>query len=100
MAQTAGTITARGAIAREVGKPATIEEFTIDPPGPGEALVRLLASGVCHPDLSAKNGVFGSDFFPVLLGHEGSGVVEAAGEGVAKVKEGYHVNLAWRAPCD
>ncbi len=94
-----GTITARGAIAREVGQPASIEEFTIDPPGPGEALVRILASGVCHTDLSVKNGVFGSDFFPVLLGHEGAGVVEQVGEGVANVAPGDHVMLAWRAPC-
>jgi len=95
----AGAIRARGAIAREVGKPATIEEFTIDPPGPGEALVRLLTSGVCHTDLSAKNGVFGSDFFPLLLGHEGAGVVERVGAGVANVAPGDHVILAWRAPC-
>ena len=94
-----GSITARGAIAREPGKPATIEEFTIDPPGPGEALVRLLASGVCHTDLSAKNGVFGTDYFPFLLGHEGSGVVERVGEGVDNVQPGDHVILAWRAPC-
>jgi len=94
-----GTMTARGAIARTVGQPATIEEFLIEPPGPGEALVRLLASGVCHTDLSAKNGVFGDSFFPVLLGHEGSGVVERVGEGVENVAPGDHVILAWRAPC-
>ncbi|MBA3643357.1 MAG: Zn-dependent alcohol dehydrogenase [Chloroflexia bacterium] len=99
MAQREGTITARGAIAREPNKPATIEEFTIDPPGPGEALVRLLASGVCHTDLSAKNGVFGTDYFPFLLGHEGSGVVEQIGEAVTNVDVGDHVILAWRAPC-
>ena len=94
-----GAITARGAIAREPGQPAAIEEFTIQPPGPGEALVRLLASGVCHTDLSAKNGVFGIDHFPFLLGHEGSGVVERVGAGVTNVAPGDHVILAWRAPC-
>ena len=99
MTESAGTITARGAIAREPGRPATIEEFTIDPPGPGEALVRLLASGVCHTDLSAKNGVFGTDAFPFLLGHEGSGVVERVGAGVTNIAPGDHVILAWRAPC-
>src|SRR5918997_1429106 len=99
MAETAGAITARGAIAREVGKPATIEEFTIDPPGPGEALVRILASGVCHTDLSAKNGVFGTEGLPFLLGHEGAAVVEQVGEGVTNVAPGDHVILAWRAPC-
>ncbi len=99
MADAAGHITARGVIAREVGKPGQVEEFTIDPPGPGEALVRILASGVCHTDLSVQNGVFGGDFFPVLLGHEGAGIVERVGEGVTNVKEGDHVILAWRAPC-
>jgi S-(hydroxymethyl)mycothiol dehydrogenase len=94
-----GQTIARGAIARNPGEPASIEEFTIDAPGPGEALVRLLASGVCHTDLSAKNGVFGTEGFPFLLGHEGSGVVEQVGEGVVNVKPGDHVILAWRAPC-
>lgn len=92
-------ITARGVIAREPGKPGVVEEFTIDPPGPGEALVRILASGVCHTDLSAKNGIFGTEGFPFLLGHEGSGIVEQVGEGVSNVKPGDYVILAWRAPC-
>jgi S-(hydroxymethyl)mycothiol dehydrogenase len=99
MGEQAGTITARGAIAREPGQPAVIEEFTIDAPGPGEARVRILASGVCHTDLSAKNGVFGTEGFPFLLGHEGAAIVEEVGEGVTNVKPGDHVILAWRAPC-
>src|SRR3712207_8136986 len=93
MAETVGAITARGAIAREPGQPGQVEEFTIDPPGPGEALVRIIASGVCHTDLSAKNGVFGTDYFPFLLGHEGAGVVEDVGEGVTNVAPGDHVIL-------
>ncbi len=99
MADQPGTITARGAIAREPGKPASIEEFTIPAPGPGETRVKLLASGVCHTDLSAKNGVFGTEGFPFLLGHEGAAIVESVGEGVTNVKPGDHVILAWRAPC-
>jgi S-(hydroxymethyl)mycothiol dehydrogenase len=95
----AETITARGVIARTPNAPGEIEEFTIDAPEAGEALVRILASGVCHTDLSAKNGVFGTDYFPFLLGHEGSGIVERVGEGVTNVKEGDYVILAWRAPC-
>jgi S-(hydroxymethyl)mycothiol dehydrogenase len=95
----ADAIMARGVIAREPGKPGVIEEFVVPVPGPGEALVRILASGVCHTDLSAKNGVFGTDYFPFLLGHEGSGIVEQVGEGVSNVKEGDYVILAWRAPC-
>lgn len=99
MAERAEQTVARGAIAREVGAPAAIEEFTIDPPGRGEALVRLLASGVCHTDLSVRNGVFGTAGFPFLLGHEGSAVVEAVGEDVTNVQPGDHVMMAWRAPC-
>jgi S-(hydroxymethyl)mycothiol dehydrogenase len=99
MVERTGQIVARGAIAREPGRPATIEEFTIDEPGPGEALVRILASGVCHTDLSAKNGVFGTEGFPFLLGHEGSAVVERVGDGVDNIAPGDHVILAWRAPC-
>ena len=95
----AETTTARGVIARKPGEPGVIEEFTIDAPQAGEALVRILASGVCHTDLSAKNGVFGTSGFPFLLGHEGSGIVERVGEGVTNVKEGDYVILAWRAPC-
>src|SRR6476659_1380764 len=95
----AGSMVARGVVAREPGQPGVVEEFTIDAPGPGEALVRILASGVCHTDLSAKNGVFGTEYFPFLLGHEGAGVVEEVGEGVKNVKEGDYVILAWRAPC-
>src|ERR687896_234626 len=95
----AEAIRARGVIAREPGQPGVVEEFLVPHPGPGEALVRLLASGVCHTDLSAKNGVFGTDYFPFLLGHEGSGVVERVGAGVTNVAPGDHVILAWRAPC-
>lgn len=95
----AGAITARGVIAYEPGKPGVVEEFNVPMPGPGEAMVRNLASGVCHTDLSAKNGVFGTDYFPFLLGHEGSGIVEHVGEGVTNVSAGDYVILAWRAPC-
>lgn len=90
---------ARGAISRVPGVPISIEEFTIDEPGQDEVLVRILASGVCHTDLGVKNGVYGSDGYPFILGHEGAGVIEAVGPGVTKHKVGDHVILAWRAPC-
>lgn len=93
------SITARGVIAYKPGEPGVIEEFNVPYPGPGEALVRILASGVCHTDLSAKNGVFGTEHFPFLLGHEGAGIVEAVGDGVTNVAKGDYVILAWRAPC-
>ena len=90
--------TARGAIARVPGEPVSIEEFTIDDPGPNEVVVRILASGVCHTDLGVKSGTYGTEGFPFLLGHEGAGVIEAVGPGVAH-QVGDHVILAWRAPC-
>src|SRR6476620_10358856 len=92
-------IKGRGVIARTPGEPGKIEDFLIDEPGPNDALVRILASGVCHTDLSAKNGVFGTGIFPLLLGHEGSSIIERVGANVTNVKEGDFVILAWRAPC-
>ncbi len=89
---------ARGVISRNPGE-LSIEDFTIGDPGPNEVLVRIQASGVCHTDLGVKDGVYGTDGFPFLLGHEGAGVIEAVGEGVTNVQVGDHVILAWRAPC-
>jgi len=92
-------ITARGAIARKPGEAVSIEEFTIGDPGPNEVRVKILASGVCHTDLGFRNGTYGTEGYPFLLGHEGAGIIEAVGPGVSNVKEGDHVILAWRAPC-
>ena len=92
------TITGRGVVARRAGEPAHVEEIHVDPPGPGEVLVRVQASGVCHTDLHYKLGSVGNDF-PYLLGHEGAGIVEAVGEGVTSPAVGDYVILAWRAPC-
>lgn len=91
-------IAARGVIVRTPGAPATVEELIVDPPGPGEVLVRILATGVCHTDLHAKLGNFAPDF-PYLLGHEATGVVEAVGAGVTRPATGDTVVLSWRAPC-
>ena len=88
---------ARGIVAREVGQPAPIERIVLDDPGPGEVLVRVLASGVCHTDLHFQLGSIGT--LPILMGHEGAGVVEAVGPGVETPKVGDYVVLAWRAPC-
>ena len=87
----------RGIVAREVGKPAPIEQIVLEDPGPGEVLVRVLASGVCHTDLHFQLGSIGT--LPILMGHEGAGVVEAVGAGVTSPKVGDYVVLAWRAPC-
>jgi S-(hydroxymethyl)mycothiol dehydrogenase len=90
-------VQARGVVARQVGGPATVETLRIDDPGPGEVLVRVLASGVCHTDLHFQQGAIGS--LPVLMGHEGAGIVEAVGPGVTRPVVGDYVILAWRAPC-
>jgi S-(hydroxymethyl)mycothiol dehydrogenase len=91
--------TARGAIARTPGAPVSIEDFTIDDPGPNEVLVRIQASGVCHTDLGVKSGTYGTEGFPFLMGHEGAGIIEAVGSGVDPNRVGEYVILAWRAPC-
>ena len=92
------SITGLGVVSRKAGEPAELEEIVIDDPGPGEVLVRIQASGVCHTDLHYKLGAVGNDF-PYLLGHEGSGVIEAVGEGVTEPRISDYVVLAWRAPC-
>ena len=91
-------ITGQGVVSRVAGEPALLEEIIIDDPGPGEVLVRIQASGVCHTDLHYKLGKI-SNQFPYLLGHEGAGVVEAVGPGVETPAVGDYVVLAWRAPC-
>jgi S-(hydroxymethyl)mycothiol dehydrogenase len=90
---------AKGVVARIPGAAAQVEDFTIDDPGPNEALIKILASGVCHTDLGVKLGTYGTDGFPFLLGHEGHGIVQAVGAGVTHIKPGDSVILAWRAPC-
>ena len=87
-----------GVVSRAARKPALVEEIVIDDPGPGEVLVKIQASGVCHTDLHYKLGNI-NDEFPFLLGHEGAGIVEAVGDGVTEPKVGDYVVLAWRAPC-
>jgi S-(hydroxymethyl)mycothiol dehydrogenase len=88
-----------GAVVDDAGADVRIEELEIDPPGPGEVLVRMVASGVCHSDLWAiEHGNWGAPF-PMLLGHEGAGIVEEVGEGVQTPKVGDPVVLAWAVPC-
>jgi S-(hydroxymethyl)mycothiol dehydrogenase len=88
----------RGVVARAKGAPVTIEQVTIPDPGPGEAVVKVLACGVCHTDLHYREGAI-NDEFPFLLGHEAAGTVEAVGPGVSAVAPGDYVVIAWRAPC-
>ena len=75
-----------------------VETISVPDPGPGEALVRVQACGVCHTDLHYREGAINDDF-PFLLGHEAAGVVEAVGDGVSGVAAGDFVILNWRAVC-
>ena len=80
------------------GRPVSLEAIVVPDPGPGEALVRVKACGVCHTDLHYREGAINDDF-PFLLGHEAAGTVEAVGDGVTNVAPGDYVVIAWRAPC-
>ncbi|MBO1902978.1 S-(hydroxymethyl)mycothiol dehydrogenase [Leucobacter weissii] len=88
----------QGVVVREQGAPATIETVLVPDPGPGEAVVDVITSGVCHTDLHYQQGGI-NDEFPFLLGHEATGRVAAVGEGVTEVAVGDRVILNWRAVC-
>jgi S-(hydroxymethyl)mycothiol dehydrogenase len=88
----------RGVVARKKGEPVSVETVVIPDPGPGEAVVKIQACGVCHTDLHYREGGI-NDEFPFLLGHEAAGVVEAIGEGVVDLEPGDYVVLNWRAVC-
>jgi S-(hydroxymethyl)mycothiol dehydrogenase len=89
----------RGVVYAEAGVRPSVEEITLDPPGAGEVQVRVEACGVCHTDLHVvETGGWGMRF-PILLGHEGAGIVEEVGESVTSVAPGDRVVIAWRAPC-
>src|SRR5438067_1980114 len=88
----------RGVVARSKGAPVSVEQVVVPDPGPGEAVVRVQACGVCHTDLHYREGAINDDF-PFLLGHEASGIVEQVGDGVTNVAPGDFVILHWRAVC-
>jgi len=89
----------RAAVAWEAGKPLSIEEVDLDGPKEGEVLVRLIATGVCHTDAFTLSGDDPEGAFPVILGHEGGGVVEEVGAGVTSVKVGDHVIPLYTPEC-
>jgi len=88
----------KAVIARSKGAPVEIVTINVPDPGPGEAVVKVQACGVCHTDLHYRQGGINDDF-PFLLGHEASGIVEAVGPGVTDVAPGDFVILNWRAVC-
>lgn len=90
--------TVRGVISRKKGEPVELVDIVVPDPGPGEALVDVVACGVCHTDLTYREGGI-NDEYPFLLGHEAAGRVEAVGPGVTAVEPGDFVILNWRAVC-
>jgi S-(hydroxymethyl)mycothiol dehydrogenase len=88
----------KAVVARAKGQPVSIETINVPDPGPGEAVVKIQACGVCHTDLHYREGGI-NDEFPFLLGHEAAGIVESVGEGVTEVAAGDFVVLNWRAVC-
>ena len=87
-----------GVIARAKGAPVEVATIIVPDPGPGEAVVKIQACGVCHTDLHYREGGINDDF-PFLLGHEAAGIVESVGAGVTDVEPGDFVVLNWRAVC-
>jgi len=92
-------IKSRAAVAFGPGQPLQIVEVDVAPPQAGEVLVRIVASGVCHTDAFTLSGDDPEGIFPVILGHEGGGIVEAVGEGVTSLEVGDHVIPLYTAEC-
>jgi S-(hydroxymethyl)glutathione dehydrogenase / alcohol dehydrogenase len=89
----------RAAVLEEFGAPLEVQELELAEPKAGEVLVRLVACGVCHTDLYTASGADPSGYAPTVLGHEGAGVVEAVGDGVADVATGDHVVTLFSPQC-
>ncbi len=89
---------ARAALFHAAGEPLEVTEIDLEEPGPGEVLVRMAAVGICGTDLHVIKGEWRRPT-PMVLGHEGAGIVEAVGEGVARVRPGDRVVLSWAPSC-
>jgi S-(hydroxymethyl)glutathione dehydrogenase/alcohol dehydrogenase len=100
MSSTQGkTITCKAAIAWEPGKPLSIEEIEVAPPRAHEVRIKIHYTGVCHTDAYTLSGKDPEGAFPIVLGHEGAGIVESIGEGVTNVKVGDHVVALYTPEC-
>jgi Zn-dependent alcohol dehydrogenase len=88
----------RAAVLEEIGRPVVVRELELIDPRAGEVLVRMLASGVCHSDLHVRDGEWQRPT-PIVMGHEGAGVVEAVGPGVTTPRVGDLVAMSWLIPC-
>src|ERR1700744_6712676 len=89
---------AKAVLAREIGKPVLVEQIEVAAPQHGELTVRMVACGVCHSDLSATNGTIPYPL-PLVLGHEGAGVIVAVGDGVDNYAVGDHVVSSFVSMC-
>src|SRR5215467_12192296 len=89
----------RAAVLEQFGQPLAVQEIDLAEPRAGEVLVRLVACGVCHTDLYTASGADPSGYSPTVLGHEGAGVVERIGEGVASLAPGDHVVTLFSPQC-
>jgi S-(hydroxymethyl)glutathione dehydrogenase / alcohol dehydrogenase len=88
----------RAAVLEELGRPIAVRELELNEPRIGEVRVRMLASGVCHSDLHVRDGEWDRPT-PIVMGHEGAGIVEAVGPGVTTPRVGELVALSWLIPC-
>jgi S-(hydroxymethyl)glutathione dehydrogenase/alcohol dehydrogenase len=88
----------RAAVLDQVGAPLVIDELEMESLQPGDVLVRVMASGLCHTDLEVIQGSLAYPM-PIVLGHEGAGIVEAVGREVTRVRKGDHVILSWNPHC-
>ena len=93
-------ISGKACLLEAPGEDAVIRDITIDSPGPNEVRVKLVASGVCHTDLTVKVLKGNGMKFPIVLGHEGAGIIDEVGDGVTHLKPGDPVVIAYRAPCE
>jgi len=88
--------TMKAAVVESFGEPLAVREVPVPTPGPGQALVEIVASGVCHTDLHAAEGDWPvKPTVPFIPGHEGAGIVAALGPGVTHLQEGDRVGIAW-----
>jgi S-(hydroxymethyl)glutathione dehydrogenase/alcohol dehydrogenase len=88
----------KAAVIERAGAPVSIETLALADPGPGEVLIRMTSAGVCHSDLHVRDGHWERQG-PIVMGHEGAGIIEAVGPGLDPVVVGRPAALTWYAPC-
>jgi S-(hydroxymethyl)glutathione dehydrogenase / alcohol dehydrogenase len=88
----------RAAVLHRTGTPLAIDRVTANPPGPGDVVIKIRATGLCHTDLEVISGSLRYPL-PMILGHEAAGIVEEVGSAVGDIKTGDHVILSWNPHC-